>query len=182
MRHDRVTDELREQAAAHALGLLDPGEARAFELHLGACPLCEAEVRAFRETAAGLPLALPESAPDQALRNRLLAVTEHVVRAGEGGWTPTEFPGVEVKQPFVRPANDEVTMLVRMSPGSAYPAHHHAGPEQCYVLEGELRIGGLVLRPGDYTCAAPGTTHQPPASPLGCLLLIIASRHDAVVV
>jgi len=68
-----------------------------------------------------------------------------------------------------------------MEPGSHYPPHHHAGPEQCYVLEGELRIGDLVLRAGDYSCAAADTLHAAPASPAGCLLLIIASQHDAVV-
>jgi anti-sigma factor ChrR (cupin superfamily) len=181
MRHDRVTDELREQAAAHALGLLDPGAARAFEQHLEACPVCEAELRAFQETAAALPLALPESAPPPALRQKLLGGKDRVVRAGAGDWTPTGFEGVEVKELFVHPAKDEVTMLVRMSPGAAYPAHHYAGHEQCYVLEGELRIGDLVLRAGDYSCAPPDTTHAPPASPLGYLLLIVANRHDAVV-
>ncbi len=188
MRHERVTDEIREQAALHALGLLDPEQARALERHLGSCPVCEAEVRALAGTAAALPLALPAAPPDPALRRKLLeraapapALPDHVVRAAEGDWTPTGCAGVDVKPLFANPAKDEVTMLVRMSPGAVYPAHHHAGPEQCYVLQGEVRIGNLVLHAGDYGRAPVDTIHPVTTSPLGCLLLIVSSGHDAVV-
>ena len=189
MRHERVTDEIREQAALHALGMLEPQEAGAFEQHLEACSVCEAEVRAFQGTAAALPLGLPAAAPDPAVRRKLLEqaapardLRDHVVRAAQGDWILTEFPGVQVKPLFANRAKDQVTTLVRMAPGSSYPSHHHEGPEECYVLEGELRIGDLVLRVGDYGCAPTGTIHPPTTSPLGCLLLIVSTGHDPVVI
>ncbi len=189
MPHESVTDEIREQAALHALGLLEPEQARAFERHLESCPTCAAELRALAGTAAELPLALPAAAPDPALRQKLLhrvapqpTLKDHVMRASGGKWAPTGLAGVDVKQLFANSAKDEVTMLMRMTPGATFPAHRHAGPEQCYVLEGEVRIGDLVLRAGDYGCAPADTIHPVTTSPLGCLLLIISSGHDAVVV
>ena len=42
-------DELRHDAAAYALGVLDPGERAAFETHLAGCAECAAEVREMRQ-------------------------------------------------------------------------------------------------------------------------------------
>jgi anti-sigma factor ChrR (cupin superfamily) len=187
MRHERVTVEIQERAALHALGMLEPAEAADFERHLASCPLCAAEVRAFLDAASELPWDVTAAVPDPSLRQRLLRRAgpaansqDLVVRSGEGSWQATAFAGVSVRPLRADPERDEITMLVRMVPGATYPAHHHAGPEQCYVLEGEVRIGELLLHAGDYSCAPPDTVHSLTTSPGGCLLLIIASRQDAV--
>ncbi len=73
MKHERLSDEIRETAALFALGALRPDEARSFEEHLRAgCSLCEAEVRAFREVTDALADLGPAAAPPDALRARLL--------------------------------------------------------------------------------------------------------------
>jgi len=102
----------------------------------------------------------------------------HILRAGEGPWEPTARPGVHVKPLSVDPARRYVTMLVRMDPGSSYPGHLHAGVEECFVLEGELRVGEEVLRRGDYQRAEEGSEHGVQWTEKGCLLLIVSSQDD----
>jgi anti-sigma factor ChrR (cupin superfamily) len=75
-------------------------------------------------------------------------------------------------------ARDRMTCLVRMAAGTAYPRHIHAGPEECLVLEGELRVGDEMLRAGDYQRAAPGSHHPVQSTDRGCLLLIVSSLSD----
>jgi quercetin dioxygenase-like cupin family protein len=70
-------------------------------------------------------------------------------------------------------------MLVRMEPGSSYPGHVHGGPEECYVISGDLRVGdSLHMRAGDYQRVAAGMTHPVQSTDEGCLLLITSSLHD----
>jgi anti-sigma factor ChrR (cupin superfamily) len=88
------------------------------------------------------------------------------------------IPGVRAKRLYVDPQHDTVTMLIRMDPGASYLPHRHAGPEQCFVLEGDLRDGELVVRAGDFQCAAEGTVHGSQQTESGCLLLIVSSLRD----
>jgi anti-sigma factor ChrR (cupin superfamily) len=85
---------------------------------------------------------------------------------------------VFTKQLYVDPARDTVTMLVRMEPGSSYPPHRHGGPEECLVVEGDLRVGDVVLQAGDYQCAAGDSTHDVSTTVNGCILLIVSSQYD----
>jgi anti-sigma-K factor RskA len=66
-------DDLREWAAAFALGALPPAEARELEAALAASPEVRADLAAYREVAALLPLAADAPAPDPRLRGRVLA-------------------------------------------------------------------------------------------------------------
>ena len=65
-------------------------------------------------------------------------------------------------------------MLLKMLPGASLPQHHHDGVEQCYVLEGDFRVGGETYGAGDFQCALPGSTHQPIHTVGGALVLIVA--------
>ena len=193
MRHRALTDDLRDRAALYSVGALEQAEATEFESHLrDGCEICGAEVRSFGAAAAFIGLAAPEAQPDPALRSRLLerirprdkcglAEVEpgmHVLRAGEGAWRRTPFHGVAAKLLYVDPHTSLATQLVRMAPGAHFPAHRHSDVEQCLVLEGELKIGGVVLHAGDYGRAAAATNHTIVTTELGCTLLIVASQHD----
>ena len=101
----------------------------------------------------------------------------HVIVAGEGEWQ-SAGEGVLAKQLYSDPARDSVTMLVRMSAGATYPAHRHAGPEQCYVLEGDLEVNDVRLGAGDYQCVPGGSIHGVTRTEHGCLLLIVSSQRD----
>lgn len=93
-------------------------------------------------------------------------------------WEPTQRPGIRVKRLHADAAARRVTMLIRMEPGSSYPAHRHAGDEECMVLEGSLHVGTNVLRQGDYQIAKQGSDHVVQSTETGCLLLISSSMDD----
>jgi anti-sigma factor ChrR (cupin superfamily) len=103
-----------------------------------------------------------------------------VVRAGEGEWQIVK-DGVYAKQLYVDVERDRVTMLVRMDAGASYVPHRHAAPEQCFVLEGDIREGDDVFRAGDFQCVARGSTHGAQTTESGCLLLIVSSLHDELI-
>ena len=90
------------------------------------------------------------------------------------------MPGVEARRLFVDSESDRVTMLVRMAPGSSYPAHVHGGPEECLVISGDLRIGPQHMKCGDFQRAVPGSTHVVQSTDEGCVLLIVSSLHDEI--
>jgi anti-sigma factor ChrR (cupin superfamily) len=98
-----------------------------------------------------------------------------------GEFQPTAQAGISARKLFVDREHDRVTMLVRMDAGSAYPPHRHAGPEDCYVIAGDLADGERVLHAGDYVRAAPGSVHGVQSTEKGCLLLIVSSLGDELV-
>jgi anti-sigma factor ChrR (cupin superfamily) len=99
--------------------------------------------------------------------------------ADSSAFTPTAMAGISVRKLYVDPAVDRVTMLVRMSAGSSYPRHRHAGAEECYVLAGDIRVGSeLHMHAGDYQRAEAESVHPVQSTDGGCLLLITSSLHD----
>jgi len=50
--------------------------------------------------------------------------------------------------------------------------HVHGQDEECMVLEGEVRIGDLVVRAGAYHLAPRGVAHEPISSEHGALLFL----------
>jgi anti-sigma factor ChrR (cupin superfamily) len=61
------------------------------------------------------------------------------------------------------------------------PPHIHRGIEECYVLEGDLEMGGHKLHAGDYQFAFEDSLHGVQSSEDGCLLLIVSSQDDELV-
>lgn len=97
-----------------------------------------------------------------------------IVRAGDGEWRPTADAGVRFKLLFVDRERSTVTTLVRMEPGARIPAHRHLGVEQCLLLEGDLRAGGIEMSAGDFNCSLPGSVHEDLTTEGGALFLIVA--------
>ena len=101
------------------------------------------------------------------------------LRTAQGRWEETGVEGIQVRRLFVDRANDRMTAMFRMAPGTSYVPHVHGGPEECYVLEGDLYVGDeLVLHAGDYQRASPGSLHGVQRTEAGCLLLVTCSLHD----
>lgn len=99
--------------------------------------------------------------------------------AGDGSdFEPTAVAGIEARKLFVDAEGDRVTMMVRMRPGAAYPPHVHAAAEECFVLSGDLTVGSVKMRAGDYQRAAVGSTHGVQSTENGCVLLLVSSLHD----
>jgi len=185
--HQTANDEVRELASLFAAGALPASEDAAFQEHVKSCAVCAGEARAFREAASLLPIACESVAAPPHLREKLLARIQQpepppgiqIVRAGQGDWH-TLVPGVTAKRLYAESPAGNVALLVRMEPGAKYPPHSHAGVEHCYVLQGELHFGDLVLYPGDYQCAMASTNHRDSHTVNGCMVLIVASQQNAM--
>lgn len=121
-----------------------------------------------RRTLEALSRAAPSVAPPGGLRERVLArVREEArtaprdlvtLRAGEGTWVALG-PGLEARELSADPLAGTRSLLVRLAPGAEIPTHDHPVSEECLVLEGELTIGTLELRAGDYHLAPAGVSH-----------------------
>jgi quercetin dioxygenase-like cupin family protein len=91
-----------------------------------------------------------------------------------GGWTDPSGrrwheagDGVEVLP--LRGDEEVASMLVRFAPGGAVADHRHALDEDCLVLEGEMFLGDILLRAGDYQLAPAGGGHFGECSERGVL-------------
>lgn len=89
-------------------------------------------------------------------------------------------PGVLRKVLFVDPKRHYNASLLRVEAGTRYPSHRHVDVEEIMVLEGELHIHGVVMRPGDYCRAEPDSIHRETFTEGGCLLLQLTSQLDQV--
>jgi anti-sigma factor ChrR (cupin superfamily) len=196
-------DEMRELAAAYALGALDDEERARFEAHLAeGCADCEAEVRAGRETADALARLAPAVQPPRRLHAALLERLEaddaidrvlgalppsevaagvHFTRADEGEWMSVGLPGITLKRLYENRDDGTTTMLVRMEAGARYPAHRHPTIEQCLVLEGDLHVGEVLLRAGDFQLATPSSEHAPHWTETGCTIFLVASETPEII-
>src|SRR5260370_12765135 len=73
------------EAAAYALGALDPAEAVRFEEHVKACAECRAELGEMRGAATLLPLAAPQVDVPKALRRRVMQEVRSDARSRRAG-------------------------------------------------------------------------------------------------
>lgn len=87
-------------------------------------------------------------------------------------WRPTT-EGVEVMP--LQGDGDVVSMLVRFAPGASVSDHHHALNEDCLVLEGEMFLGDILLRSGDYQLAPAGGSHFGETSDVGVVFFFHGS-------
>jgi anti-sigma factor ChrR (cupin superfamily) len=180
VKHARLTDRLREQAALYRLGALPPDEHGAFARHLEhGCVPCRREAESFDGMEGLLALAAPAVAPPRTTRARVLTEARastrppsHFVLRREGAWNEIQ-PGVFRKD---LDAAAGASYLIRLEPGARVHQHSHAATEHCYVVEGDIRIAGRRIHAGDFHLAEPGSTHDVASSEGGCLLLIVESH------
>jgi hypothetical protein len=72
---------------------------------------------------------------------------------------------------FVDRDHSRCTALVRMAAGATYSSHVHNGPEECFVLEGDLHVGDALLRRATIsacTAADRGTRFNAPPTAVCC--------------
>ena len=76
---------------------------------------------------------------------------------------------------YFEPDTGARTALVRMAAGTAFPPHEHRGTEDVYLLEGEMWVGEVQMRPGDYCRAPEGSDHADVRSgPQGSLSVVVS--------
>jgi anti-sigma factor ChrR (cupin superfamily) len=189
---DQDIDEIRECAALYALGLLPAEEAAAVEAQLAAGePRWVAEVAACRSVADDLAYAAAPQAPRPGARQRVLDAVAadaaprlerdgvRFVRPERLGWRPGNVAGVEIKILYLDRDAGRVTLLTRLAPGTVYPPHRHVGFEEIYLIDGDVTVNGVPMRPGDYCSAASGSAHDGIRTSGGCTYLVSTTTRDA---
>jgi anti-sigma factor ChrR (cupin superfamily) len=101
--------------------------------------------------------------------------------SGEG-WMATGVDGLRAKLLRYDAAEDRRTVLLELAPGCRVPAHSHSGPEECYVVTGDLSTrdssGDCTLFAGDYMRMPARSEHGVQWTRDGCVAVVIGSRSD----
>jgi len=188
-------DEIDVLAAMHALGALDGEDVERFRRLRSEAGRGELElIESYEKVAALIGLsASPSSKPPDDVKEKILARLGRQAKAGLPNEATQEFSflygdklewmkhpveGVQFAQLSLDAERRYATLLFKVEPGTLYPPHHHSGPEECYVIQGDLRIGDVVLHAGDFTHAATGSDHVPLSTEHGCLLLLVVAAED----
>ncbi|MFT3821418.1 MAG: cupin domain-containing protein [Rubrivivax sp.] len=127
---------------------------------LGGEALAERDYHVDPQGSAGAPLASPDGAL-LFLRESALAAepgdAPFTVRDAEAGW-PAFAPGLRRRVLWQR--RGQAALLYHADPGAAVPQHAHGHDEECLMLQGELFLDDVLLRPGDYQLAPAGSGHH----------------------
>jgi anti-sigma factor ChrR (cupin superfamily) len=180
--------EHAESVVFYALRALPASEVAAVEAQMAACPDCRREIETLRPVVSAFvawptDVLRPSTSLWDRLARRIAADTgqEPLVpeppRQPEPEWEEPA-PGIFVKLLATDTEQDRVSMLVRLTPGAAYPPHVHADVEELYLLDGELMIDEKKLFPGDYNRGEPGTGDQRVWSETGCTCVLLTSTRD----
>ncbi len=192
----------RELAALYAAGAMPATEAVEFELHLReGCAACAAELQTLQATAAQLAFVAPPAAPPADLRARVLQRISQdssqgatapgllfrqagllISRPAEMEWQSGAVAGVLSKPLFVDESRGYASALVRMTAGTRYPSHRHKDVEELFLLEGDLNVGGIPMRPGDYCRAEPESVHGEVFTHTGALFVVLSSTRDELLI
>lgn len=97
------------------------------------------------------------------------------VFADEDGWEEIG-PGVQRK----RICSDEVmaSYFFRLEAGARVAEHEHPQDEECIMLDGEIFLGDILLRAGEYQVAPAGTRHGLASTDVGALLYVRGAKRD----
>ncbi len=93
-------------------------------------------------------------------------------------WLPHPVPGIRMKVLSVNRHNRYATLLLDVKPGTRFPAHHHDGDEECYVISGSVFTLGRRLGPGDFVHADAGTDHGELWTEEGARVLLVVPPED----
>jgi quercetin dioxygenase-like cupin family protein len=196
-------DQLQELAAMYALGALDGDDLTAVQRLLADSDFLKGEITAFSSVAESLAQSVPVARkPSPELRERILRTVSRpparnapadrseapAATAGGGlsfmrdaaasGWQTLPVPGALVKLLSLEETRGVAVVLGKLEPGARYPAHRHHGPEDVYMISGDLHIGEEILRAGDFHHAEAGSVHGVNYSEHGCTILVVLTTDD----
>jgi len=198
-----ITAQQQEQAALYVLGLLSPEEQHRFGEQARADAELKELLLSLQRTLERLVLAIPAQPPPPTLKAKVLeriqaqtagasrrkepltaAVTDglrFLPGADASGWKQLPVPGAWIKLLSFQPDRGYAVLLGKLDPGVHYPAHTNAGPEDFYILTGDLHVSGRALGPGDFHHADAGSAHEENYSVEGCTLLAVLTVDDPLV-
>jgi anti-sigma factor ChrR (cupin superfamily) len=174
--------------SVYALDALPSSEVPALEAHISACSECRRELADLRRTVDSFVFWPTDVLrPWPSLWGRLASRIGVEIETGPGspawpheaapGWQDAA-PGISCKLLATDAEASRVSMLVRLAPGTDYPAHRHEGVEELHLLQGELWINERKLDPGDYYRAEPDSEDHRVWSETGCTCVLVTSTRD----
>ena len=196
-----ISEQQQELASLYALGALSPGQQRDFEAELSGNPELQLLVRELQSTITVVASATPPVAMPPGLKDKVLPRIEPIeasggggqdspasrvglsfaFAAGESGWKQLPIPGASIKLLSLDRDRGYAVLMGKLEPGTRYPAHINAGPEDFYILTGDLVIGDRKLVAGDFHHADAGSHHEENYSVDGCTLIAVLTTSDPLV-
>jgi hypothetical protein len=194
-----IPQPFQDQACLYVLGALTPDEQRAFAAGLRGDGELRELVLTLQRMAGLLARSLPQTPPPPELRARILeraaraeplppappatalAGLRFQEAAAESGWKALPIPGAFIKLLSLEAGRGYAVLLGRIEAGVRYPAHMNAGPEDFYILSGDLVVGNRRLVAGDFHHADQGSQHEVNYSVNGCTLLAVLTTDDPLV-
>ena len=198
-----ITEHQQEQAALYALGTLAGQEQEEFLAEVSANAELRELVRSLQGTADKIALSAPRANLPPDLKRKVLAqvrakapaVSAKTARmplphelglrflmdAPSSQWKQLPIAGAWIKLLSAQPDRGYAVLLGKLDPGVRYPAHVNVGPEDFYILTGDLHVGDKALGPGDFHHADAGSAHQENYSVEGCTLLAVLTMDDPLV-
>ncbi len=113
---------------------------------------------------------MPTTTPALPHLDALPALASRYVQVSDIPWSPTRFPGVEMKVLMEDKESGLLTALFKWAPGSELPLHEHVEIEQSWVLEGSLVDDEGEVTAGNFVWRPAGNRHVARA-PKGALVL-----------
>jgi anti-sigma factor ChrR (cupin superfamily) len=98
--------------------------------------------------------------------------------AADDDWRPHPVPGIRMKVLSISQQSGYATLLLDVRPGTRFPAHHHAGDEECYVISGSVQTLGRRLGPGDFIHADAGTDHAELYTDEGARVILVVPADE----
>jgi anti-sigma factor ChrR (cupin superfamily) len=128
-------------------------------------------------------------APRPEVRDRLMARISAEAAAAPAGftfniaarfdkWIQHPVPGIRVRILSLNRERGYATLFLDVAPGTRFPAHHHGGAEECYVVSGSLFTWGRRLAAGDFVHADANTEHSEMWTDEGCQVLLVEPISD----
>ncbi|MCI0746358.1 MAG: cupin domain-containing protein [Verrucomicrobia subdivision 3 bacterium] len=197
-----INEQQQEQASLYVLGALTPAEEREFEAEVRVNTELWDLVRSLQRTTGLLAMTSPTMSPPSQLREKVLrrietgtaAITRDAQSSSSTvaglrflnaddreGWKQLPVPGAWIKLLSLERERGYAVLLGKLEPGVRYPAHLNVGPEDLYVLTGDLHISGRRLGPGDFHHADAGSRHEVNYSVEGCTLLAVLTADHPLV-
>jgi anti-sigma factor ChrR (cupin superfamily) len=198
-----ITKQQQEQAALSALGLMSAEEQREFAAQVRANTELRDFLHELQRTLDAVALSVPAAPVPAGLKAKVLdkVATKATAATSPGrsrapalpsgfrflsaddpaGWKQLPVPGAWIKLLSFEPSRGYAVLAGKLDPGVRYPAHINAGPEDVYILTGDLHIGERVLGPGDFHHADAGSAHGENYSLQGCTLLAVLTVDDPLV-
>jgi anti-sigma factor ChrR (cupin superfamily) len=192
-----ITDAQKDQASLYALGALTTEEQGTFENELRTNSELRELALSLQRSAMAIAGSVARHNPPASLKTRIFdsieqaqpKVQSSAIPAGfrfleagsQSGWKELPITGAWIKLLSLEKDRGYAVLLGKLDPGVGYPAHINAGPEDFYVLSGDLVVGERRLVAGDFHHADKGSFHDINYSPEGCTLLAVLTIDDPLV-